>query len=908
MLAITTFATAAHGQFDMTDDTPSTPAPAWQQFKLNPKARVKLDFRNANLDAILHLLSQSSGIAIIKDPTLTGGFTLQSPKAQDLDDAFGMLNAALGLRNYQMVKQGNFLLIQPKPQGGGGRRGGLGFPGGGFTGGTGGRGGANSSQSVLKVYKLQYASSTQVAKVINDVFANVTADALQTALAQTGFPGFPGGGFPGGGFPAAGVQGGNNNTGGGGRGGRGGGGNGGGRGGASNQSVVKASAEEYSNSVIVNAPSRQQEQIDTIIGQIDKPTVSAQQARVYKLQYAAAADLQTVIQNVLANSATQGRGSTTSTTQNNNNRGGFGGFGGFGGRFGGGNNRNGNNSTSNGTVVADTRSNSLIVTSTTDTLNTVAQVVRQLDKPVRYSSTTFVYTLKNARADIVATLMNNAFGNRLGGSTTNPGGSVTGTTISQGLASSSGTGSALSLTTNNNNRTTQTNNTSRTASADTQITAGKDSYGRIVNVRDLTGQITTVADIDRNSVIVVTAPENWPLIKNTLDELDRVPKQVMIEALVVEATLDDTNKLGVEWNLPFLHGVGSQQFGLKGANADTDPTNPDGFKYSLTSGQYSVFVKAINSSTKFTVLSTPRIFTTNNASAQINVSESIPYVTSTITDINGGSTSSYAYLDVGIVLTVTPRITSNGYVTMDVTQTANDLLGITALNAPDVAKREAQTTVSVKNGETVVLGGIMNTSLSSTVNKVPVLGDLPLLGTLFRSKSKEKKKTELLVFLTPRVVANPEEARKLRADSLKDLEKKTLETIPANINTSVTILDKNTPAGAAGPPTPTPPDVDTEKPPINGEIPTYLMAPDGSPVEAPDNAPAGPDNGDAMPNNQGGAPAGGANGNGNGGMDGGAPGDGGGPPDGGGGPGGGGPGGDGGGPGGGGPGGGGPGE
>jgi general secretion pathway protein D len=181
----------------------------------------------------------------------------------------------------------------------------------------------------------------------------------------------------------------------------------------------------------------------------------------------------------------------------------------------------------------------------------------------------------------------------------------------------------------------------------------------------------------------------------------------------------------------------------------------------------------LQTDTKFQVLSTPRIFTTNNMEAQINISQSVPYVLSTTQSIVGTNNYSYGFLDVGIVLTVTPHITSNGYVTMDVVQTANDLQGYTTFNAPIVNQREAETTVSAKDGETIILGGIISNQVTSTVNKLPLLGDIPVLGNLFRSTNHDNQKTELLVFLTPRVVRDPAEAKRLREESQKDMSPET---------------------------------------------------------------------------------------------------------------------------------------
>jgi general secretion pathway protein D len=345
----------AHAQFDFQDTAP--PKPAWELFKLSPKTRMKLDFRNASIDAVLQLFSQTSGIAIIKDPTLVGAVTLQSPKDQSLSDAFAMLNAVLGLKNFDLKKEGSFLVIRAKTQRGGGSFGGQ--NGGGQRGGFGGGGfpsfGGPTANIDVKVYALKYASATQVARVINDVFANAgqqapfpapgigggapltipaptgaSASRSDRALTQTeiaaqfGGGGFGGqrGGFGGGGFGGGGLGGGGQR---GGFGGFGGGGFGGGR----NNSTVRASADDYSNSVIVNAPLKEQNQVSDLIDQIDKQTDQPQQSRVFKLNYALASELAPVIQNVLVSNAPRGRGGT-STTQGQ----GGGGFGGFGGGFG----------------------------------------------------------------------------------------------------------------------------------------------------------------------------------------------------------------------------------------------------------------------------------------------------------------------------------------------------------------------------------------------------------------------------------------------------------------------------------------------------------------------------------------------------------------------------------------------
>jgi general secretion pathway protein D len=796
----------AHAQFDFE----APPTPPWELFKLDPKTRVNLDFRNASVDAVLRVLSTASGIAIVKDPALTGGITLQSPKPQTLKDAFAMLDTVLGLRNFEIRKDGNFLVIRSRQQ-----RGGRGFNNTGMNFDPSMFGGGRGNDTQLKVYTIKFANASQVARVINEVFIN--------SGQQQPFPqGFPGT------IPAAAPQPtaptppnrgpspapeaspdpqrGDRGGRGGGFGGFGGGGGGGrgnfqfggfgGRGG--NNSVVRASADDYSNSVIVNAPRNEQEQVGKLIESLDKKSDEPQQSKVFPLKYATATDLAPVVQNVLVSNAPRGRGGIGSQNVPIDQR--------FqqAARFG-------SAQAAFGQVVADTRTNSLVVTGTPDNLTVIEELIKQLDTEVKFESSSFVITLENARADQIADLMNQSFGGR----TTTGGRARTGTGLTGGQNRNNqnrnnqnnpgGGGGGGRGGPNSENQPIELEDPDAEAGPlattvsvqqgggfgqfnrqqnrqQSGTTTGLDSQGRVINVRDLTGQVVAIPDINTNSVIVVTSPENRALLEQILQQLDKIPEQVMIETLIVEASLDATKKLGVEWSFGTkfndkTSGAASSSFGMQ-ANA----AQPQGFRYTLTGPQYSAFLQAVQTDARFSVLSTPRIFTSNNATAEINISQSLPYVLSSRTDVNGNVLFTYAFLDVGIILTVTPRITSNGYVTMDVTQTANDFVRYTDFNAPVVNQREAQTTVSVKDGETVVLGGIIKNSVSSTVNKIPLLGDIPLLGNLFKSTSTSTNKTELLVFLTPRVVRDENEARRLRENTEKQMPQSVQDRINASRN------------------------------------------------------------------------------------------------------------------------------
>jgi general secretion pathway protein D len=139
----------------------------------------------------------------------------------------------------------------------------------------------------------------------------------------------------------------------------------------------------------------------------------------------------------------------------------------------------------------------------------------------------------------------------------------------------------------------------------------------------------------------------------------------------------------------------------------------------------------------------------------------VPYLESTQETATGGVLTSYDFRDVGVILTVTPRINKSGTVTLDVNQQINSLVEFTLFNAPVIAKREATASVTVKDGQAMIIGGIIEDNKTETINKVPILGSIPFIGKLFRREEKKSEKTELMVFITPHIVRTPEEADKI---------------------------------------------------------------------------------------------------------------------------------------------------
>jgi general secretion pathway protein D len=190
-------------------------------------------------------------------------------------------------------------------------------------------------------------------------------------------------------------------------------------------------------------------------------------------------------------------------------------------------------------------------------------------------------------------------------------------------------------------------------------------------------------------------------------------------------------------------------------------------------------ISAAKSDSDARILSTPIVMTTDNTEAKITIADERPVITSSVTGTSSTSArSTYEYKTIGIDLTVTPHINPQNFVLMEITQSADDVGGNVTVDGnevPIISKREISATVGVKDRETIVLGGLVRKSNTDSTTKIPLLGDIPLLGWLFSSHSKSDDRQELVVLLTPYVINNPAEAtaeakRRLDASDAKNTE------------------------------------------------------------------------------------------------------------------------------------------
>ncbi|MBA2565742.1 MAG: hypothetical protein H0V09_10015 [Gemmatimonadetes bacterium] len=279
---------------------------------------------------------------------------------------------------------------------------------------------------------------------------------------------------------------------------------------------------------------------------------------------------------------------------------------------------------------------------------------------------------------------------------------------------------------------------------------------------DLVGQVSIVPDETTNSIVIRTAPENYRSIEETIQKLDVRPLQVLIEATVAEITLDKSTQFGIEYLFDDVVEDGQ----IKG-EIDLENTTPfeGGLRVRiLEAGDVDATLRALAADARVNVLSTPRILAVNNQEARILVGQEVPFVQFQRSTIGDAVDRVTQFRNVGLELTVTPRINPDRYVSMDLLQQVSALSADVLFDAPIITTREAETSLIVGDRQTVVLGGLIEERKEKRHNGIPILKDIPLLGFLFGSRSTRTVKTELVITLTPYILGSDEEIQRLRGE------------------------------------------------------------------------------------------------------------------------------------------------
>jgi type II secretion system protein D len=406
-------------------------------------------------------------------------------------------------------------------------------------------------------------------------------------------------------------------------------------------------------------------------------------------------------------------------------------------------------------VTVDPRTNSLLVGGTDHYVALVEEIINALDSSTAQERRTEVIRLRNAQAPAVATAIS--------------------TFLSQ-----------------ERQRVVQV--------------LGQEAVGTAQ--RMLEREVAIVADQESNTLLLSASPRFFDEIRKIIDQLDEQRPQVLIQVLLAEVTLDSLGELGLEWTYKKDIGDGrtvgmGTRYNMRSAsdwNAGIqDQVNnfANGYSAVMAGGDLQFLLRALQNDGRLEVLTRPQILTADNKPASINIGQRIPLITDSRVTPQNDTINSFRYEDVGVNLTVTPRISSDGFVSIEVGTTNSAVSSSTVeinknATVPIINSRRANTTVNVQSGQTVVIGGLIATVDDTRTKKVPILGDVPGLGFLFRARTTQKDRKELLIMLTPQVLVHgkriPEDMtleafsqQEMRQSGIKDqirrddLQKKLLE-------------------------------------------------------------------------------------------------------------------------------------
>jgi general secretion pathway protein D len=308
-------------------------------------------------------------------------------------------------------------------------------------------------------------------------------------------------------------------------------------------------------------------------------------------------------------------------------------------------------------------------------------------------------------------------------------------------------------------------------------------------------EVQIVADKATNSLVIKAKKHDYLVLEDIIKKLDIPRTMVYIEALIMEVNVDKEFRLGVEWlgmeDFTYHGRKGGVFAGSGGAGGAGDYSGikglsgmslPSGFSLGVVGEAITIgsvvfpnvaaILQAYQKDSDVNILSTPQILTTDNEEAEIKVGENVPYLTTTgTTTTTGINYESYEYKDVGVTLKITPQINQERFVSLKIFAENITLKKGAEEYRPTTLKRSAETTVIVKDKNTVVIGGIIGESTERGAYQVPCLGDIPGLGLLFKSRSRSRNKTNLFVFLTPHIIENPIEARKIYDEKKEEIEK-----------------------------------------------------------------------------------------------------------------------------------------
>jgi len=525
---------------------------------------------------------------------------------------------------------------------------------------------------------------------------------------------------------------------------------------------------ERINSLLITETANNLKQILAILDEIEKPVETREELRIFKIKYAKASEIQSKIESIIADVQAKETKTRLIRQQLTTARMPFQPVQPAAPSPAGG----GASETSSGALdrsliqsrvkmVADDRINSLIVVTRKEQFSFMEDMIKALDQKVEPDTSIKVITLEYAESKDVMGILNNLL-------------------ASSSSAAKSGTTPALPQPEQSKDQQPSKPG-EKAREAKTETAAGETQISG-----KLSAEVKIISDQRINALLIMACKADLETIEKVISQVDIMLSQVLIEVVIIEVNLTDQFKMGIDWLQRSMiaynkkqgggrHAVvgfaGSSRAGTDGAIKDGASINQvsdnptaagSGLTYYFTFFDYNIdaVLNMLASTSDARILATPVVMTTDNTDAQILIGEKRPVVTGTSIS-SATQQSTYQYVDIGINLKVTPHINQKGFVVMEIEQKVDDTSGDVTIDGnpvPVITTRDFNASISVNDGRTVVIGGIVQNSSTKTRTKIPFLGDIPLLGMLFRSDDNEEKRTELMVMITPYVLDTPEEA------------------------------------------------------------------------------------------------------------------------------------------------------
>ncbi|MCO4241358.1 MULTISPECIES: type II secretion system secretin GspD [Acidovorax] len=432
----------------------------------------------------------------------------------------------------------------------------------------------------------------------------------------------------------------------------------------------------------------------------------------------------------------------------------------------------------------------VVVTPRSHLLAQVETWIRRLDRPTdTLEASLFVYPVQNGSALQLAEMLNGLFGGQSGQA--GSGGVAAGSAPTQFSRGAGGSGLGTGSTGNTGSSSGLYGNSSSSGTGSSPMNAALGAGGNrtssnntsLTSTSQLGGNVRVVADEKRNALLIRAPRTEYRRIEQALRELDRAPMQVLIEASIVEVSLTGNLEYGVEWFLQNGLSRDRQGGALLDLNSEISGIGPKvpGFSYTITKANVvRAALNAVASKNQVRLLSSPSLLVLNNHTATIQVGDQQPILSST-SAATGSSfiTQSITYKDTGVMLSVTPSVNAGGLISMDISQQVTDVGERDVVTSQrSFQTRQIQTRVAVRSGESIVLGGLIRENDTNSRAGLPGLADVPVLGALFSNTSNQRRRTELLVLMTPRALEDDDQLRSASAEMRERMRSLSLQAQP----------------------------------------------------------------------------------------------------------------------------------